>query len=469
MANLSDNFLFKNNIFLLKSHPNNVNLLDNFSTVHYRSIFFPRINLGANKHLNFEHIFYSSKDKIDLNENIIKDKDDICIEINKSDNNIINNYIDNQKLSHNRTCLTQHKELNHNNYYNIKYNNDQNIKKIPPILLNEQEEEEHGNIEPLPPKRFIEIIIDTYAQNKNKNNLKLNLDIMNKNNIKLINNIIINNIHLITNESYKINYNNNIIYDNNIQKVDYLNFINNNFDNSQSSTSQTYFSLEGKENIKERTIKKKKLFNAYIDSEKIKNKNNNFLSKKRRKQDLVKRKHSAGDDDNILRKIQVHFLSFIINYTNDVINTFFKDKTIPRFKNLDYKIKKTVNHRFVEYLKSKKIGDILQLKVSPKMKINDETVNKNIFNIIWEKCPSIHDYLKQNYLSLFKQYYYNNNKIFEVNGTVIKLSVKTKTFTDLIIKNFQYKEKMKYVSINYFLNCYKRVKKPNFKTHIFKK
>ena len=367
---------------------------------------------------------------------------------------MINNYDDNKETSHHRPFLTHIKDLNFNDYYNSnQYNNDKYNKKIPSILLNEQEQEKHGNIEPLPPKRFIEIINDTYFQSKNKNNLNLKLNINDKNNIKLINNIIIDNIHLIFNESYKINPNNNIFYDNNFQKMGYPNSFNYKFDNSQIWSSQTNFLTEG---TKERKIKK--LFNSYIEPQKIKNKKNNFLLKKKRKKESIKRIHSAGDDDNILRKIQVHFLSFIINFTNDVINTFFKDKTIPRFKNLDYKIKKTVNHKFVEQLKSKKIGEILQLKVSPKMKINDESVNKNIYNIIWAKCPSIHDYLRQNYLSLFKQYYYNNNKIFEVNGTVIKLSVRTKTFTDLINKNFKYKEKMKYVSINYFLNSYKRVK-----------
>ena len=103
------------------------------------------------------------------------------------------------------------------------------------------------------------------------------------------------------------------------------------------------------------------------------------------------------------------------------------------------------------------------------MKINDESVNRNIYNTIWEKCPCIHEYFTQSYLTLFKEYYNNNNKIFIVNGKIIKLSSKTKTFNDLIRKNFKYKEKMKYVSINYFLNCYKRLKKPNFTTHILKK
>ena len=456
MANLSDNFVFKNNIILLNSLPNKDNLLDNFGTIQYNNISIPKIKLGAYKEQNFEGILYSPIDNINLNENINKDIDDICIEINKSDYNITNNYKDNQKLSHNRTFLTQKKDLNCNNYYSIKDNNDKYNKKINSILLNEPEMEEYECLEPIPPKRFIEIIYESYFQNKD--NLNLSLNINDKNNIKIINNIIINNIHLITNESYKINCNNNFDCDNNnIQKMNYPYFFNYSYDNSQKSNSQTNFHQVTKGG------KIQKLFKSYMDSQKAKDKNNNFLLKKMGKKDSNKRKHSAGDDDNILRKIQVHFLSFITNYTNDVVSTFYKDKTIPRFKNLDYKIKKTVNHRFVENLKSKKIGDILQLKVSPKMKANDESVNKNIYNIIWEKCPIIHDYLGQNYVSLFKQYYYNNNKIFEVNGTIIKLSVKTKTFIDLIDKNYKYKEKMKFVSINYFLNCYKRIKKPNFK------
>ena len=183
--------------------------------------------------------------------------------------------------------------------------------------------------------------------------------------------------------------------------------------------------------------------------------------------DPNRRIHSASDDDNILRKIQVHFLTFIISFTNDVILTFSKDKDIPLFKNLDYQIKKVVNHKFVENLKKKTISEILQFKVSPKMKISDESVNRRIFAIIWTRLPSLHKFLQTNYLTFFKEYYYIKNKINEVNGVEIQLSSRTKTFNDLIEKNFKFKEKIKYVAINYFLNCYKRIKKPNFKTQLY--
>ena len=107
-----------------------------------------------------------------------------------------------------------------------------------------------------------------------------------------------------------------------------------------------------------------------------------YDNKKRGRLDSNRKIHRASDNDNILRKIQVHFLSFIINYTNDVITAFTQDKKIPLFKNLDYKIKKVVNHKSVENLKTKTIGEILQSRVSPKIKVNHESANKNTYNII---------------------------------------------------------------------------------------
>ena len=70
-----------------------------------------------------------------------------------------------------------------------------------------------------------------------------------------------------------------------------------------------------------------------------------------------------------------------------------------------------------------------------------------------------------NYLTLFKEYYYTNEKnTFEFNGHIIPLSekTKTKTFSNLIKRYNSYKEKIIYVSVNYYLNNYKRIKKSNF-------
>jgi hypothetical protein len=193
-------------------------------------------------------------------------------------------------------------------------------------------------------------------------------------------------------------------------------------------------------------------------------KNSTVLRTKRgRKEKKCNKKiHQAYDDDNILRKIQVHFLSFIINYVNDILRTFGNNKKVPYFRNIDYEIKKTVNHKYVEKLKSLCIAELLQLRVSPKMKNHDDSVNKNIYQTVITSFPFMYGFLQQSYLSLFKEYFYNKNKIFFVNGKLISLSIKTRTFNDLINKNYAYREKLTTIAINFFLNHYKRYKKPNF-------
>ena len=319
-------------------------------------------------------------------------------------------------------------------------------------------------LEPQPPQSFISIV----NENKNDNN-----------NIKYINNIILKNIDLISNYKYIYNNPNLFLFDEKIGKITYSNFVNINFINYL----QLYNSFNLlKEGLTPKTNKipfpSFSIFNYKYRNQEI------FLKRRRKKPDANRRIHSALDDDNILRKIQVHFLSFITSFTNDVISTFCNDKNKLHFKNLDYQIKKIVNHSFVEQLKSKTIGEILQLRVSPKMKIKDKYVNKKISNhkyidelknkkiceilqlrvspkmkihgdfvnkIVYSKIrtmfPSLTNFFNKTCLSLFREYYLNKNNLFEVNGIIIPLSKKTKTFSDLITKNYKFRDKLKKVAI----------------------
>ena len=86
-------------------------------------------------------------------------------------------------------------------------------------------------------------------------------------------------------------------------------------------------------------------------------------------------------------------------------------------------------------LKSKKIADILKLRVSPKLKVHGENVNKIIYSKICNILPFMTDFFEKTYLDLFKEYYFDNNKLILLYGKFIRLSKKTKTFSDLIIKN----------------------------------
>ena len=79
-------------------------------------------------------------------------------------------------------------------------------------------------------------------------------------------------------------------------------------------------------------------------------KDNSFLNKKRlienRKQrgripflTRNKRKHNSISFDNLLLKIQVHFFSFIIDISNDALDTYFGRDNIFNFKEISYKKK----------------------------------------------------------------------------------------------------------------------------------
>lgn len=82
--------------------------------------------------------------------------------------------------------------------------------------------------------------------------------------------------------------------------------------------------------------------------------------------------HDKNTIDNVLRKIQVNYISFIVSYINDILtNLNYKE----RFYKLDYSFKQNINKQFVESLKTKNIGEIICNKISNKYK-KDENTNR---------------------------------------------------------------------------------------------
>ena len=53
-----------------------------------------------------------------------------------------------------------------------------------------------------------------------------------------------------------------------------------------------------------------------------------------------KNEYLSCDFDNVQRKIQVHYLSFVIDFSNDALKAEFGQKTVYNFKQIDYQIKK---------------------------------------------------------------------------------------------------------------------------------
>jgi hypothetical protein len=183
-----------------------------------------------------------------------------------------------------------------------------------------------------------------------------------------------------------------------------------------------------------------------------------FKNKKRgreKKKDTTKI-HDKYRIDNILTKIQVHYLSFIISFINDILkNLHFKQ----RFLDLDYKYKRNIKKNFAISLKTKNIKDIICNKITSKFK-KDENSNSSIYNEIKEN-KVLNKLLSENYLLLFKKIYYRSSKIVNLReyglDKDIILSSDVKMFEDLLKDidcldvNKEYKKKIiQCVNNNYF-------------------
>jgi serine/threonine protein kinase len=171
---------------------------------------------------------------------------------------------------------------------------------------------------------------------------------------------------------------------------------------------------------------------------------------------LTNKKHGRYDYDNILTKIQVNFINFLINLANDAVNTEFdsnslnnlvitdfnkKDCNPDFFKYINYDAKKKIVYDYITNIFQNPIKDIIILDVSPKFKkLQSQSrldYNKILYEKLIEKSQWFKDFLDLKYIDVFSKYYYNRekplNKI-EFKGKTIAISKKTKSFYYLLQK-----------------------------------
>ena len=184
------------------------------------------------------------------------------------------------------------------------------------------------------------------------------------------------------------------------------------------------------------TIIKKNLFNT-------KKEEGNKLTKKKRGRSRKKKFFDAINDvknihdkysmDNLLRKIQVHFLNFIISYLNDILKELnYKEQLLK----INYKFKRNINKKFLDGLKNKKISDIVCIDISTKYQKHDKNTNKKIYEII-KNNKIINNILNKSYIEPFYIYYKSKKNINLKNygfDKEIILSQNSKMFKDLILK-----------------------------------
>ena len=149
--------------------------------------------------------------------------------------------------------------------------------------------------------------------------------------------------------------------------------------------------------------------------------------------------HDKNASDNLLRKIQVHYISFIVQFLNEILENLNYQQ---RFLKLCYLFKRNIKKVFVNSLKAKTIGDIICNPISKKYK---ENLNYNIY--IYEQVKEdkvLKKIFSENYSLFFRKIYFKSRSIinlreYGLNKTII-LSDNVKMYKDLVNnKEYMYK------------------------------
>ena len=172
----------------------------------------------------------------------------------------------------------------------------------------------------------------------------------------------------------------------------------------------------------------------------------------------MKKLHTKFSNDVILRKIQVHYFTFLVKYVNFFIKKYI-NKPCPSFNQLSYDFKKNITKDFRKSLETQTIGGILQNKESAKNKFSELNNNKNIYLKIYNAHAEIKKLFNINYIVFFKEVYANfvfNNPTY--NTRRYKVPKTIETIEDLILNELDnnienrelYKRKIIYACQNKF-------------------
>ena len=183
--------------------------------------------------------------------------------------------------------------------------------------------------------------------------------------------------------------------------------------------------------------------------------NNLFLKKKR---------HTKYSTDNIFRKINVHYLNFVVQIVNEVMNKL-KLKKKGKFKEINYDFKRKLTIAKFNQIKKQPLNFFLIQDNNKKYK------EKNINKILYNKCKTnkeLNNFLSKSYIDIFKDYYYKNEK--DINFEDLKLHI-PRTFDDFlevkeIKENNSYKKKIHEVVRKNFLQDQRRKESDKIRNQI---
>jgi len=173
---------------------------------------------------------------------------------------------------------------------------------------------------------------------------------------------------------------------------------------------------------------------------------NKLLNKKR------KNPHNKFSSDNLLRKVQIHYFSFLISFLNFLLKHFKYDYT---FFELDYSIKSNINkyvnkrkivignenERIINSFNNVTVEKIISQKISKKFELYEENHNLIICEAV-KRNKIMYNILKDNHLNIFKKFYFTSIKLINLKeyglDTCIKLPNDVETHIDLLKKFFDF-------------------------------
>ena len=180
---------------------------------------------------------------------------------------------------------------------------------------------------------------------------------------------------------------------------------------------------------------------------------NKKLSGRKRKREIKEggKTHNKFAHDNIIRKINVGFLNFLIKFINAILN---KLNINGKFEEINGTFKKKIKIKEIEEWKKYTVKKLLTLDINKKF--HDQKKNYELFKTIFENDNynnKILDNLKsKKYIEIFKEHYYINEKFINYDGLELELPM---TFGDFLEKkaekNSLYKQKINEVIKKYFI------------------
>ena len=195
------------------------------------------------------------------------------------------------------------------------------------------------------------------------------------------------------------------------------------------------------------------------NSDEIVNKKNSYRGRKRKKNKSEGKIHSKFESDNMFLKVNGHYINFITDYVNTILDILdCEDKFLP----INYKDKISIDIKYFSELKNSNIGEILKKDISPRYSIQSKDNNKNSFENLINKNSIINKLLSENYLNLFKNVYYKSERNINLNKYGINMNIKlaknkVKMFKDLLEKkeikaNAEYIKKLDKFVMEKFIN-----------------